>query len=276
MCDMVAFIGKADKVDLHSLAMQCSTGGNDDATGVALHTGNKIHVMKESGPPHNLFNDERFSKIYEKVSGGVISGLVHARFATHGEPSDNNNNHPHFSHTGSVLTHKGVITPEKKFDALSVCDSEQILHSLDNKGLVDGIKNLKGRATIFYYPYYMPGKLCIYSNNIKVSVYRNDERKIYQTWGVKADRYLPTDQWVIVDLLTGRERWGKKVFLHTSTVSYQYCVQTSESKYHWSGAVQRQIPLLEGSIVRSESRAIPLIGTMCSLPTSPSSSIPIE
>lgn len=75
-----------------------------DSAGVALETPDgKINVYKTMGKVANL---EAFCRDKD-LSASV--GIAHTRWATHGEPSDNNA-HPHYSEDGNLaLVHNGTI-----------------------------------------------------------------------------------------------------------------------------------------------------------------------
>lgn len=81
-----------------------------------------------------------------------LSLIGHTRAATAGAPSDNRNNHPFhgsrytIAHNGGIWGHKGVAA-EHGFNLESACDSELILHFLENgntlrEGIVDALAHL--------------------------------------------------------------------------------------------------------------------------------------
>ena len=105
MCGIVGFTGhrQAAPVLLDGLAKLEYRGY--DSAGIAVRDGEKqAEVIKAKG---------RLKKLIEKTNGGDsvpgTCGIGHTRWATHGEPSENNA-HPHMSDDGNVVAvHNGII-----------------------------------------------------------------------------------------------------------------------------------------------------------------------
>ena len=105
MCGIVGYTG------MHSAAPVLLDGLSKleyrgyDSAGIAVRDGeNRSEVIKAKG---------RLKKLVEKTNGGDsvpgTCGLGHTRWATHGEPSENNA-HPHMSDDGNVVAvHNGII-----------------------------------------------------------------------------------------------------------------------------------------------------------------------
>ena len=105
MCGIVGYIG------MHSAAPVLLDGLSKleyrgyDSAGIAVRDGeNRSEVIKAKG---------RLKKLVEKTNGGDsvpgTCGIGHTRWATHGEPSENNA-HPHMSDDGNVVAvHNGII-----------------------------------------------------------------------------------------------------------------------------------------------------------------------
>ena len=86
----------------------------------------------------------------------------HVRWATHGSPRDNRNNHPFVGRHGLYLVHNGVLlnhegTCERKGLALTTeCDSEAILRIVEAArhpyiGLDDALRHLRGSMAVAVY-----------------------------------------------------------------------------------------------------------------------------
>ena len=105
MCGIVGYTG------MHSAAPVLLDGLSKleyrgyDSAGIAVRDGEKqAEVIKAKGRP---------KKLIEKTNGGDsvpgTCGIGHTRWATHGEPSENNA-HPHMSDDGNVVAvHNGII-----------------------------------------------------------------------------------------------------------------------------------------------------------------------
>ena len=105
MCGIVGFTG------MHSAAPVLLDGLSKleyrgyDSAGIAVRDGEKqAEVIKAKG---------RLRKLIDKTNGGDsvpgTCGIGHTRWATHGEPSENNA-HPHMSDDGNVVAvHNGII-----------------------------------------------------------------------------------------------------------------------------------------------------------------------
>ena len=105
MCGIVGYTG------MHSAAPVLLDGLSKleyrgyDSAGIAVRDGEKqAEVIKAKG---------RLKKLIEKTNGGDsvpgTCGIGHTRWATHGEPSENNA-HPHMSDDGNVVAvHNGII-----------------------------------------------------------------------------------------------------------------------------------------------------------------------
>ena len=102
MCGIVGYNGKNKAIDILLDGLSKLEYRGYDSAGVAIRD-KKIKVYKAKGKIVNL---------KEKLEGEKLNGTIgigHTRWATHGEPSENNA-HPHISNDGSVtLVHNGII-----------------------------------------------------------------------------------------------------------------------------------------------------------------------
>ena len=104
MCGIVGYIGnrQAAPILLDGLAKLEYRGY--DSAGVAVMDGGSINIVKVQG---------RLEGLVQKTEGGknIVGscGIGHTRWATHGEPSENNA-HPHCNDDGTVVAvHNGII-----------------------------------------------------------------------------------------------------------------------------------------------------------------------
>ena len=126
MCGIFGFItseGQGPDVDrLRRIAMVTQSRG-DHAFGLAwLDEDGDIQTFKRPGPAGAHIDE------LERCRSAVVM-IGHCRFATHGSPADNRNNHPHaagagfFVHNGVIFNHHRLIT-QYGFTQRSQCDSE--------------------------------------------------------------------------------------------------------------------------------------------------------
>lgn len=105
MCGIVGFIGKHPAAPILLDGLSKLEYRGYDSAGIAVRNGDaNTEVIKAKG---------RLSGLYEKTNDGssVLGdcGIGHTRWATHGEPTENNA-HPHMSEDGNVVAvHNGII-----------------------------------------------------------------------------------------------------------------------------------------------------------------------
>lgn len=104
MCGIVGYLGGRDVYDILIKGLHRLEYRGYDSAGVALETPEgKLNVYKAMGQVSNL---EAFCR--DKDLRASV-GIAHTRWATHGEPSDNNA-HPHYSEDRNLaLVHNGTI-----------------------------------------------------------------------------------------------------------------------------------------------------------------------
>lgn len=104
MCGIVGYIGDGNVYDVLIKGLHRLEYRGYDSAGIAMVTPEgKLNVYKTMGKVENL---ECFCQEKDLVAK---AGIAHTRWATHGEPSDNNA-HPHFSEDGNLaLVHNGTI-----------------------------------------------------------------------------------------------------------------------------------------------------------------------
>lgn len=126
MCGIFGFItkdgGGPDLVRLRRIAIETETRG-PHAFGLAwLDAGGALHTFKRPGPATAELGD------LDRVRDAIVV-VGHCRWATHGSPGDNRNNHPHAAGRG-WLVHNGVVhnhldlTEHYELVRRTQCDSE--------------------------------------------------------------------------------------------------------------------------------------------------------
>ena len=97
MCGIVSYYGKKDAVPILIDGLKRLEYRGYDSAGIALIDNNaSIQSIKKAGKVSQL------EKIIEETPLQGSIGIGHTRWATHGEPSDNNA-HPHKDQTGKIF-----------------------------------------------------------------------------------------------------------------------------------------------------------------------------
>ncbi|MBT3303618.1 MAG: glutamine--fructose-6-phosphate transaminase (isomerizing) [Bacteroidetes bacterium] len=110
MCGIVAYIGDKEACPILLKGLQRLEYRGYDSAGVAIMNSD-LHVYKIAGKVKTLVDF-----IKDKPTHGSI-GIGHTRWATHGEPN-NENAHPHLSENNDIaLIHNGII---ENYDVLKV------------------------------------------------------------------------------------------------------------------------------------------------------------
>jgi glutamine---fructose-6-phosphate transaminase (isomerizing) len=122
MCGIVGFYSKKNMLDTLISGLKRLEYRGYDSAGVAIHTSkNSVYCVKAVGKVLELEKKIESSDIPEL---GVV-GIAHTRWATHGEPTEDNA-HPHFSHDKKIyVIHNGIIENYKPLKA-----------SLETQGIV--------------------------------------------------------------------------------------------------------------------------------------------
>ena len=102
MCGIVGVVGNRNATDILMQGLEKLEYRGYDSAGIFVTTGKTSSLVKSVG---------RIADLHAKIGIDVAgtTGIGHTRWATHGQPSENNA-HPHTSQTGRfVLVHNGVI-----------------------------------------------------------------------------------------------------------------------------------------------------------------------
>ncbi len=132
MCGIIGYVGREQAAPILVDGLRRLEYRGYDSSGIAVMNGsNAIHMRKKSGRLVNL------TELLKESPAEGDCGISHTRWATHGEPSDENS-HPHFDQSGNLaMVHNGVIENYQSLkDALekeghefkSQTDSEVLAH----------------------------------------------------------------------------------------------------------------------------------------------------
>lgn len=134
MCGIVGYIGDKNAVPFLMDGLKKLEYRGYDSAGVAVYDCNDIKVRKYKGRLSVL--EEHLNN--EKLSGRLAIG--HTRWATHGEPSDENS-HPHTNEKGDIaVVHNGIIEnylkirnflKERGYKFRTEVDTEVLAHYVD-------------------------------------------------------------------------------------------------------------------------------------------------
>jgi len=103
MCGIIGYIGKANAVDIILSGLKKLEYRGYDSAGIAVIVDRKVHIRRSVGKLCNLYLNFKERPISANI------GIGHTRWATHGEPSEENA-HPHTDYTKSiVIVHNGII-----------------------------------------------------------------------------------------------------------------------------------------------------------------------
>lgn len=156
MCGIVGYVGSGEASDFLIDGLRRLEYRGYDSAGIAIYENGEIHIEKKKG---RLTNLEAALKDHP-LSGHI--GIGHTRWATHGQPSDNNA-HPHGDcHNHFVIVHNGIIENymELKQELLakghvfkSETDSEVVAHlaeELDDGDFLSTVRKVLKRITGTY------------------------------------------------------------------------------------------------------------------------------
>ncbi|MBQ6902169.1 MAG: glutamine--fructose-6-phosphate transaminase (isomerizing) [Oscillospiraceae bacterium] len=135
MCGIVGFTGSADALPVLVNGLKRLEYRGYDSAGIAAFDSGSIRVVKTRGRISELEH-----KLRQTPDFSASCGIGHTRWATHGEPTDENS-HPHLSADGKIaVVHNGIIENyadikarliKRGYTFVSETDTEVIAHLLD-------------------------------------------------------------------------------------------------------------------------------------------------
>jgi len=134
MCGIVGYLGDRQAFPILVNGLKRLEYRGYDSSGVALAQNGKIALYKKQGmvsamEEHALLNNTTGS-----------TGIAHTRWATHGQPSDENA-HPHVSNSGNlVLVHNGIIENYQALKDLLISKGFEFHSQTDTEVLVNFIQ----------------------------------------------------------------------------------------------------------------------------------------
>jgi asparagine synthetase B (glutamine-hydrolysing) len=170
------------------------------ATGVALVDPDGIHVLKAPIPAWRFTKSPDFDNFLQAyLTPETETAILHTRFATTGNPEDNENNHPMYDgetaivHNGMISNHQSLFVSNPAYKRSCETDSDIIRatlteHGFNEKGLRELCK-MSGSAAIACVSTKFPHKLLLArSGSPLVYGFSENGSKLY--WASEAQAIL--------------------------------------------------------------------------------------
>lgn len=136
MCGIVAYLGPRQAHDVIIKGLKRLEYRGYDSAGIALMNGG-LNVYKKKGKVSELENHIRDIQLESHI------GMGHTRWATHGEPNDENA-HPHYSATKKLaIIHNGIIENYSTLKQELISRGHQFLSDTDTEVFIHFIEDIK-------------------------------------------------------------------------------------------------------------------------------------
>jgi hypothetical protein len=200
MCGIVGAVGKELNAEwLVNLFVATAPRGKE-ATGFWTPTTGTIKAPQLA---NNFFEDKKIMKKFKKGVKESHVLLGHVRYATHGKPEFNYNNHPMESENW-VIVHNGVVFI-KDFDDYEYqtdTDTENILAYIERYGLVDGLSRIRSGAAVILKDKREENSLYVWKSHstADLSLFLDEARQVlYVCSGDKYLNHSVKDMWEDID-----------------------------------------------------------------------------
>ena len=174
MCGIVGYIGKNNALPILLDGLKRLEYRGYDSAGVAVKTADGVFSVKAVGKIVELEKKIGITPLVPPLEGGQL-GIAHTRWATHGQPTEDNA-HPHTDCQKKIwLAHNGIIENyqelKSKLEAkghkfISQTDTEALAHLLEDlydgnltSTLIKALKIIKGAYGLVLYHADEPDKL---------------------------------------------------------------------------------------------------------------------
>ena len=140
MCGIVAYVGKRECIDILVEGLRRLEYRGYDSAGVAIQNGRALQVVKRAGKLRELES----LLAHDQPRG--TAGIAHTRWATHGEPNDNNA-HPHTDTRSRIaLVHNGIIENYQVLKSALEAEGHRFTTDTDTEVLAHLIEKYRARG----------------------------------------------------------------------------------------------------------------------------------
>jgi predicted glutamine amidotransferase len=199
MCRILGFSLGANKEDLDAgeiaaILFPALVGQGPHAYGWMSYDGDTIEHQKFPG---RCDTKAAWENILENVDPNAQWFVGHTRFATHGSPENNINNHPvpHRNligvHNGVLSNHEEILSVTGREDPTCEVDSEAIFAAVNKWGPMKGLRKLRGSL------------VTVYADRRKARnlyIGRTSGRQLTLGWTTKGNLFFASEQQALMKL----------------------------------------------------------------------------